>query len=117
MRSQGAVLQKRNAMISTERPSEANASRLSLGIKGRNTDCGLRIDRREVGLSSIPVSSSTTPFTGILGRINSFTQVRLRIKYVCNGHAGPLIKISQCSLSADKKKFIYYTCTDINIQC
>jgi hypothetical protein len=104
MRSQGAVLQKRNAMISTERPSEANASRLSLGIKGRDTDCSQRIDRREVGPSSIPVSSATTLFTGILGRINSSTQARLCIKYVCNGHARPLIKISQYPFSADKKE-------------
>ena len=104
-------------MISTERPSGATASRLSLGIKGRDTDCGLRIDRHEVGPSSIPVSSSTTPLTGILGQINSSTQIKLRIKYVCNGHAGPLIEISQYPLSADKKKFIFYTCADINIQC
>jgi hypothetical protein len=77
MRSQGTVLQK---------------------------GMGPRKDRREVGPSSMPVSSSTTPFTGILGRINSFIQVRLRIKYVCNGHAWPLIKISQSPLRADKKE-------------
>jgi hypothetical protein len=104
MRSQGAVLQKRNAMTWTERLSEATVSRLSLGIEGRDTDCGLRIDRREVGPSSIPVFGSKTPFTGIPGRTNSFTQVRLRIKHVCNGHTGSRIKISQYPVSADKKE-------------
>jgi hypothetical protein len=104
MRSQRAVLQKRNAMILSERPSEATASRLYVRIKGRDTDCGQRIDRREVGPSSILVSSATTLFTGILGRINSFTQARLCIKYVCNGHAGLLIKIVQHPLSADKEE-------------
>jgi hypothetical protein len=105
MRSQGAVLQKRNAMLSSERPSEATASGLYVGIKGRdNTVCGPRMDRGEVGPSSISVSSATTPFTGILGWINSFTQARLCIKYVCNGHAGLLIKIAQHPLSANKKE-------------
>lgn len=99
-------------MIWTERSTDAPASRVSLGIKGRDTDCGLKIDKREVGPSSIPVPNSTTPFTGILRRINSFIQVRLRIKYVCNYPARTLIEISQSPLGADKMKVIYYTCTD-----
>jgi hypothetical protein len=91
-------------MIRTERPSEANASGLYVGIKGRETVCGQRIDRRGVGPSSISVSSAKTPFTGILGRINLFTQARLCIKYVRNGYAGPLIKISKYPLGADKEE-------------
>jgi hypothetical protein len=102
-------------MIATERHSDATVSRLSLGIKGRDADCGLRIDRREIGPSSIPVFNITTALTGVLGRINEFTQVMLRIKYVCNGHAGPLTKTSRHPVSADKK-FIYYSCRDINVQ-
>jgi hypothetical protein len=96
-------------MISTERPSEATASRPSLGIIDQ------RIDGPEVGPSSIPVSNTTTPFTGIPGWINPFTQVMLCIKYVCNVRAGSPVKISQCPLSADKK-FIYCPCRDINVQ-
>jgi hypothetical protein len=91
-------------MISIERSSEGTVSRLFLGIKVRDTDCGQRIDRPEIGPSSIPVFNITTALTGILGWINPFTQARLRIKHVCNGHAAPLIKISQCPLSADKKE-------------
>jgi hypothetical protein len=91
-------------MISTERSSEGTVSIVSLGIKDRDTDCGQRIDRPEIGPSSIPVFNITTALTGILGWINPFTQARLRIKHVCNGHAAPLIQISQCPLSADKKE-------------
>jgi hypothetical protein len=97
-------VQKRNGMISTERSSEGTVSILFLAIKGRDIDCGQRINRPEIGPSSIPVLNITAVLTGLLGRINPFTQVRLRIKYVCSGHAGPLIKMSQCPLSADKKE-------------
>jgi hypothetical protein len=104
-----------NVLITTEGPSKAAASRWSPGIKGQDMDRGQRINKRTVGPSSIPVSGTTIPFTGILGRINPFTQTKLCIKHMRNGRMGSPIKMFQYPLSAGKK-FFYYTCKDINLQ-
>jgi hypothetical protein len=98
----------KNGIITTEGPSKATASRWSLGIKGQDMDCGQRIHKRTFGPSSIPVSDTTTPFTGILGRINPFTQTKLCIKHMCNGRMGLPIKMSQYPLSAEKKILLLY---------